>query len=58
LYLKRKYDVRMWVLLNYDMKVYMYKESYIRTSSKEYTEYDPLIPSEDQIFMQLTNNAI
>lgn len=59
LYLDRKFDVRVWVLFNSaDGKVYLYEECYIRTSSKSYTEYDPKIPSEEQIFMQLTNNAI
>ena len=49
----------MWVLLNSsDGKIYAYKESYVRTSSKEYKEFDPDISPEDQIFMQLTNNAI
>lgn len=59
LYLKRKFDIRQWVLLNSsDGKVYFYRECYVRTSSKEYTDYDPNVPSDDQIFMQLTNNAI
>jgi hypothetical protein len=49
----------MWVLLNSsDGKVYAFKESYVRTSSKEYKEYDPNISNDEQIFMQLTNNAI
>ena len=49
----------MWVLLNSsDGKVYAFKESYVRTSSKEYKEFDPNISPEEQIFMQLTNNAI
>mmetsp|Transcript_29337 Transcript_29337/g.44198 ORF Transcript_29337/g.44198 Transcript_29337/m.44198 type:complete len:246 (-) Transcript_29337:477-1214(-) len=57
LYLGRKFDIRCWVLLNSsDGKVYMYGEPYVRTSSKEYSTFDPLGP--DQIFMQLTNNAI
>ena len=59
LYLKRKFDIRQWVLINsVDGRVYMYKECYVRTSSKEYTEYDPEIPSSEQIYMQLTNNAV
>jgi hypothetical protein len=49
----------MWVLLNSsDGKVYAFKESYVRTSSKEYKEFDPDVDPDDQIFMQLTNNAI
>ena len=59
LYLKRKFDIRQWVLFNSaDGKVYLFSEPYVRTSSKEYKGYDPTLPNEDQIFMQLTNNAI
>ena len=59
LYLKRKFDIRCWVLLNSsDGRVYVYREQYVRTSSKEYIPVDPDNPNEDHIFMQLTNNAI
>lgn len=59
LFKKRKFDIRVWVLVNSnDGKCYLFKEGYIRTSSKVYQEYDPNISNEDQIFMQLTNNAI
>ena len=59
LYLRRKFDIRQWVLFNSsDGKTYMFQEPYVRTSSKEYVGYDPNLPNEDQIFMQLTNNAI
>lgn len=59
LYLKRKFDIRQWVLFNSsDGKVYMYSEPYVRLSSKEYLGYDPNLPNEEQIMMQLTNNAI
>jgi hypothetical protein len=59
LYLNRKFDIRTWVLLtSADGKVYQFRESYVRTSSKEYTEYNPDLASEEQIFMQLTNNAV
>ena len=59
LYLKRKFDIRQWVLFNSsDGKLYIFSEPYVRTSSKEYKGYDPNLPNEDQIFMQLTNNAI
>lgn len=52
LYLKRKFDIRCWVLLNgSDGKVYIFEEPYVRTSSKEYTPYDPDLPENDQIFM-------
>lgn len=59
LYFNRKFDIRQWVLLNAaDGKVFIYKECYVRTSSREYAEYDPQLPEEDQIYMQLTNNAV
>ena len=29
----------------------MYRECYVRTSSKEYLEYDPDIPEDEQIYM-------
>lgn len=59
LYMKRKFDIRQWVLFNsWDGKIYMFNEPYVRTSSKEYIGYDPDLPNEDQIFMQLTNNAV
>ena len=53
LYNNRKFDIRVWVLLNYDMKVYFYMDGYIRTSSELFT----LDNLEDQ-FIHLTNNAI
>ena len=59
LYLKRKFDIRVWVLFNSsDGKCYVFKEPYVRTSSKEYVDYNPEVSPEEQIFMQLTNNAI
>ena len=36
----------------------MFAEPYVRTSSSEYKQYDPNIAEEEQIFMQLTNNAV
>jgi hypothetical protein len=48
LYLKRKFDIRQWVLFNSsDGKVYIYQEPYVRTSSKEYQGYDPSLPNEE-----------
>ena len=48
LYLKRKFDIRQWVLFNSsDGKVYMYDEPYVRLSSKEYLGYDPNLPNEE-----------
>jgi len=46
--MKRKFDIRQWVLFNSsDGKVYMFSEPYVRTSSKQYTGYDPDLPNED-----------
>lgn len=48
LYHNRKFDIRVWAILNsYDGKFYCFKESYVRTSSKEYKQYDPDVPNED-----------
>jgi D-alanine-D-alanine ligase-like ATP-grasp enzyme len=59
LYLGRKFDIRQWVILNAsDGRVYLYSECYVRTSSKEYTDYDPSVPEDDQIYRQVTNNAV
>jgi hypothetical protein len=33
---KRKFDIRVWVLVTQDCKVYMFKEGYIRTTSLPY----------------------
>ena len=48
LYHNRKFDIRTLAILNsFDGKFYIFKESYVRTSSKEYKAYDPEIPNED-----------
>ena len=48
LYMKRKFDIRLWVLLNSsDGKIYQFAEPYVRTSSKEYSGYDASLPNED-----------
>ena len=36
LYKKRKFDIRIWTLISHDMKFYLFKEAYVRTSSDEY----------------------
>lgn len=33
----RKFDLRVWVLVTCDMKVYFYKEGYVRTACTPYT---------------------
>ena len=52
---QRKFDIRVWVLVNYDYSVYLFKEGYLRTSSSEYN-IDPNNP--DDQYVHLTNNAI
>jgi hypothetical protein len=51
----RKFDIRVWVLVTHEMKVYMFKEGYIRTSSEEYSSDDADI---NKTFIHLTNNAV
>jgi len=29
----RKFDIRMWILYTHEMKIYLFKQGYIRTSS-------------------------
>ena len=36
LYKNRKFDIRVWVLVTHELKVYMFKEGHIKTSSKVY----------------------
>ncbi|CDW88442.1 ttl domain containing protein [Stylonychia lemnae] len=50
---KRKFDIRVWVLVNQDMDVFFFKEGYLRTTCAEYK----LDNVEDQ-YIHLTNNAV
>jgi Tubulin-tyrosine ligase family len=52
---KRKFDIRLWVLVNQESKAFIFKEGYIRTSSYE---YDVSPESIDKLFIHLTNNAV
>jgi hypothetical protein len=36
LYQGRKFDIRMWVMVNWNLDVFFYQEGYIRTSHEEY----------------------
>jgi hypothetical protein len=36
LYNRRKFDIRIWVLVNQEKKVYFYMDGYARTSSLEF----------------------
>jgi hypothetical protein len=51
----RKFDIRVWVLVTQEMKVYFFKEGYIRTSSSPYSIEDESI---DKVNIHLTNNAV
>ena len=51
----RKFDIRAWVLVTHDMKVYFFKEGYIRTSSAIYSIEEKDI---NKANIHLTNNAI
>jgi hypothetical protein len=52
---KRKFDIRVWVLVSSTGKCYFFKEGYLRTSGSEFS-LDPENP-DDQL-VHLTNNAI
>ena len=48
----RKFDIRVWVLLNHDLTVYLFREGYLRTSSEQFSL------DVSNYFIHLTNNAI
>ena len=48
----RKFDIRVWVVVNHKLEVYIYDEGYIRTSSNKYT-----LESMDN-YIHLTNNCL
>lgn len=50
---KRKFDIRVWVLLNQDMDLYFFREGYLRMSSADYTNANL-----NDDYIHLTNNAI
>lgn len=52
---ERKFDVRVWALVTQEMKVYFFKEGYVRTSSSCYSIEDEAI---DKVNIHLTNNAV
>ena len=49
----RKFDIRVWVLVNQDMEVFFFKEGYLRTSAFGYK----LDNCQDDM-VHLTNNAV
>ena len=50
---KRKFDIRVWVLLNHEMDLFFFKEGYLRLPSAEYQ-----VERLNDDFVHLTNNAI
>ena len=55
LIMKRKFDIRMWVVIPSwnPLRIYVYKDCYCRFSCND---YDPRTPS--NLFSHLTNNSI
>lgn len=52
---QRKFDIRIWVLLTQDGRLFMFKEGYIRTSSSVFTLDKNTITNPE---IHLTNNAV
>ena len=52
---KRKFDIRVWVLLTHEQELFFFKEGYLRTSS---TEFGIDLANIDDAFVHLTNNAV
>lgn len=51
----RKFDIRVWVLLDQDHDLFCFKEGYLRTSSSEF-KVD--LQNIDDQYVHLTNNAV
>ncbi|CAD8201393.1 unnamed protein product [Paramecium octaurelia] len=49
----RKFDIRVWVLVDQELNCYFFKEGYIRTASEDFVTNDV-----NNLFIHLTNNAI
>ena len=52
---QRKFDIRVWVLVTHEMRVYFFKEGYLRTSSELYSTDSETVNNRN---IHLTNNAI
>lgn len=53
LFLQKKMDIRVWVLINQEMKMFVFKECYFRLSSENYN-----FSNMKEKFVHLTNNAL
>lgn len=51
----RKFDIRVWVLVDHEMNLYCFKEKYIRLSSEPFSLEESKITDK---YIHLTNNAI
>jgi hypothetical protein len=51
----RKFDIRVWVLFTHEMKVYLFRQGYVRTSSFAFTLGEDKI---GDLSVHLTNNAV
>ena len=52
LYLQRKFDIRVWVVVTNKQEIFMYKTAYLRTSSDDYDI------KADKNYVHLTNNCL
>ena len=52
LYKGRKFDIRIWVLINHKMEIYMFKEGHLKASSVNYSIDD------NNSFIHLTNYSL
>jgi hypothetical protein len=52
---KRKFDIRVWVLLTHEHDLYFFPEGYLRTSG---SEFNIDLNNVDDAFVHLTNNAV
>jgi hypothetical protein len=51
----RKFDIRVWVLVDQEHELHVFKEGYLRTSSSEF-KVD--LQNVDDQYVHLTNNAV
>ncbi len=52
LFKERKFDIRVWVLVNQRQEIYLYHQGYLRTSSDDYEL------NNDNNYVHLTNNCL
>jgi len=51
----RKFDIRVWVLVDHEMNLYCFKEKYIRLSSEPFSLDESKVTDK---YIHLTNNAV